>query len=291
MAGISAEQVKSLRDRTGAGMMDCKKALAEAEGDVEKAFEVLRERGLAKAAKRAGRATSEGAIAVECKGAAGGIVELGCETDFVAKTPDFQELAGRLATAVAGSAELADPDALAGGTIDGDSVRERIDQTVGKLGENIVIKRCEHLAVGGAGTVGGYVHAGGKLGVIVGLATEASGDEVERLAKDLAMHVAAADPSPAAVTRDGVPEGLVEKERELFRRQAEQEGKPEKVIERIVEGRIKKYYSEVCLLEQPFVKDPDQSVQKLLEEAGERWGQPVEVTGFVRYRLGETSEA
>lgn len=291
MAGISAEQVKSLRDRTGAGMMDCKKALAEAGGDLDKAFEVLRERGLAKAAKRAGRATSEGTIAVERKGGSGGIVELGCETDFVAKTPDFQELAGRLAAAVAGSAELAHPDALAAGTIDGDSVRERIDQTVGKLGENIVIKRCERLDVGGAGTVGGYVHAGGKLGVLVGLATEASGEEVERLAKDLAMHVAAADPSPAAVTREGVPEELVEKERELFRRQAEQEGKPEKVIERIVEGRVKKYYSEVCLLEQPFVKDPDQSVHKLLEEAGKRWGQEVSVTGFVRYRLGEASEA
>jgi elongation factor Ts len=170
---------------------------------------------------------------------------------------------------------------------DGAKLAESVQAAVSRIGENIVLKRSARLSAAGAGRVGGYVHAGGKLGVLVVLETAAAGGSVEALAKDLAMHVAAADPSPVAVDREGVPADLVAREAEIFRRQARQEGKPDKVVERIVEGRIRKLYGEICLLEQPFVKDPDRSVGQLLAEAAEQLGQPVRVTGFVRYRLGE----
>jgi elongation factor Ts len=289
MAEISAQDVKALRERTGAGMMECKKALGDAAGNVERAIELLRERGLAKGAKRAGRATSEGAIALATAGASAAIVELGCETDFVAKTDDFQGLANGLARAAALSAQAKTPGDVLGLADAGVPWHERVQAASGKLGENLVLKRCARLAVPGAGRTGGYVHAGGRLGVIVALETAASGDGLDTLAKDLAMHVAAHDPSPLAIDRDGVPRQLLEQETEIFRRQAEQEGKPPQVQGRIVEGRLKKYYGEVCLLEQAFVKNPDQNVKQLLEEAGKRLGQPVRVTGFVRFRLGETA--
>jgi elongation factor Ts len=289
VADISAQVVKSLRERTGAGMMDCKRALAEANGDAERAIELLRERGLAKAVKRAGRATSEGTIALEIAGAVGGLVELGCETDFVAKTPEFQALAREAAAAAVAHAQASDPETLQEAAADGGTLGERIADAAARIGENIVLKRVARLAISGPGRVGGYVHAGGKLGVLVGLATEASGEAVDALTKDLAMHVAAADPSPVAVERDGVPEELVAREAELFRRQAEQEGRPAGVIDKIVEGRVRKYYSEVCLLEQPFVKDPERSVARVLADAEKQLGQPVAVTGFVRFRLGEAT--
>ncbi len=289
MAEISAKAVKELRERTGAGMMDCKKALSEAGGDVDRAIAVLRERGLAKAVKRAGRETSEGTIAIARQGSAGGMVELGCETDFVAKTGDFQALAESLAAAVAADPGIDGPEALMDAEVDGQKGSDLIAASVGKLGENVQAKRVARLAVDGGGVVNGYVHAGGKLGVLVALRTGATGDAVETLAKDLAMHVAAADPTPVAVDRDGVPAELIERERELFAKQAQKDGKPEAVVPKIVEGRIRKYYSEVCLVEQPFVKDPDQSVKQLLEAVGKQAGSPIEVAGFVRFKLGEAT--
>jgi elongation factor Ts len=289
VAEITAAAVKTLRERTGAGMMDCKKALAEADGDLDRAIEVLRERGLAKAVKRSGRETSEGTIAIALEGRAGAILELGCETDFVAKTPDFQGLADSIAGAALADPAIDGPDALRDATLEGEKVGDRVAAAVARIGENIVVKRVSRIEVEGEGLVGGYVHAGGKLGVLVGLSAAESGAPAEALAKDLAMHVAAADPSPVAVDRDGVPAALVEKERELFQRQAEQEGKPEKVIEKIVEGRVRKYYAEVCLVEQPFVKDPDRTVAKVLEDAAARLGGVPSVTGFVRFKLGEGS--
>jgi elongation factor Ts len=282
---ISAAAVKALRDRTGAGMMECKKALGEAEGDVERAIEVLRERGLAKGAKRAGRATSEGTIALAVGAGGGAIVEVGCETDFVAKTDDFQALAQGVADAALAESGADSPEALlaVGG------LEQQIKAASGKLGENVVLKRCARLSPDGGGLAGGYVHAGGKLGVIVALETAASGDGPERLAKDIAMHVAAHDPSPVAINREGVPQDLVEKESEILRRQAEQEGKPPAVTEKIVQGRLKKFYGEVCLLEQSFVKNPDQSLSQLLDDAAKELGQAVKVSGFVRFKLGETA--
>ena len=291
MAEISAAVVKALRDKTGAGMMECKKALGDAGGDEARAIVLLRERGLAKAVKRAGRATSEGMIALAAVGAASGIVELGCETDFVAKTDDFVAVASALAKAAATHPEAKALDDLLGLTEAGRPLRESVQAASGKLGENVELKRFARLAPAGKGRTGGYVHAGGRLGVIVALDTAANGDVLEALAKDVAMHVAAHDPSPVAIDRDGVPKELVEKETEILRRQAAGEGKPAHVTERIVEGRLKKFYSEVCLLEQAFVMNPDQSIGELLEARGKELGAEIAVSGFVRFRLGEAQEA
>jgi elongation factor Ts len=290
VAEISANDVKALRDKTGAGMMDCKRALADAAGDLAKAGELLRERGLAKAVKRQGRETHEGTIGIALAGSAGALVELRCETDFVAKTPVFQELAGQLAALASRDAGIAGAPALLQAKLGAERVEERIQATVGRLGENVVLARVARLGVDGEGRVGGYVHAGGKLGVLVALRT-ALADGVDAIAKDLAMHVAAADPTPVAVDRDGVPGDLLERERALYRRQAQQEGKPPNVIERIVEGRIAKFYKETCLLEQPFVKDPERSVRQVLDEAAKRLGGPLVVGGFVRFKLGEGTDA
>ena len=291
MAETSAQAVKALRDKTGAGMMDCKRALADAGGDGEKAVDLLRERGLAKAAKRGGRATTEGAIAVSLAGTQAGIVELGCETDFVARTDEFGQLASGLAELAAARADRGDAAALLDAEVDGEKVRDRISAAVGKLGENIDLKRAARLVVEGSGLVGGYVHAGGKLGVLVALRSEAAEAEVEGLAKDLAMHVAAADPTPVAVDRDGVPPEALERERAIYRKQAEQSGKPEQVIDKIVEGRTAKFYKDVSLVDQAFVKDPDRSVGQLLKEASKQLGKDVAVTGFVRFKLGEEGQA
>lgn len=291
MATISAELVRALRERTGAGMMDCKRVLADANGDMERAAELLRERGLAKAGRREGRTTSEGAIAIALAGAAGGMVELGCETDFVARTDEFQRLAAELARVVAESAGVDGPDRLLAARVDGEPVAQRIQGTVAKLGENVVLKRVAKLAIDGSGIVGGYVHAGGKLGVLVGLDTGARAAEIEGLARDLAMHVAAADPSPVAVERSQLPPELLESERAIYRAQAEQEGKPAKVIDRIVEGKLNKFAADVCLVEQAFVKDPDRSVGDVVGDAAKRAGAAIRVSAFRRFRLGEATRA
>ena len=290
MAEISAGVVKALREQTGAGMMDCKKALADAAGDATRAVEILRERGLAKAVKRAGREASEGAVAIGIDGAAGALVELRCETDFVAKTPKFQELAAELAALAAKRPELSDAAKLGDASLGSEKVSEKLAGAMSTIGENIVLARVARLEAPKGGLVGGYVHAGGKLGVLVALAAP-SGDAAKALVKDLAMHVAAADPSPVAVDRSGVPADLLEKERELYRRQAEGEGKPAPVIEKIVEGRVRKFYGEIVLTEQPFVKDPDQTIAKLLEAASAKLGGPVSISGFLRFKLGEAPAA
>ena len=279
MAQISAAAVKTLRDQTGAGMMDCKRALGDADGDAEKAIELLRERGLAKAGKRAGRATSEGTVGIALDGGCAGLVELGCETDFVAKTDEFQGAAVEIAQAVAASDSVSTVDDALRCALGGGSVEDQVGAVASKVGENVVLKRVARIHVD-TGTAGGYVHAGGKLGVVVGVASGSGADVDLGLAKDIAMHVAATDPTPIAVDRDGVAVDLVEKERELLTRQAEQSGKPANVIERIVDGRMGKFYQEFCLLEQAFVKDPDKSVGDLLPEGAS-------VTGFARFKVGE----
>ena len=291
MAEISAQAVKALREQTGAGMMDCKKVLTDAGGDPKRAIELLRERGLAKAGKREGRATSEGVIAIATEGPRGGIVELGCETDFVARTDDFHQLAADLARTVARDAQASSAAALQQAPIDGEKVADRIAGAIAKLGENIVVKRASQVAAPQGGVVGGYVHAGGKLGVLVALATKTAGPALQALAKDVAMHVAAADPSPLAVDRSGVAKELLDSERAIFRKQAEQTGKPPAVIEKIVEGRIGKFLSEICLVEQPFVKDPDRSIGDLLREVGTQLGGAVAIASFQRFKVGGSSEA
>ena len=285
MAEIAAKDVKTLREQTGAGMMDCKRALADVEGDLKKATHLLRERGLAKAGKREGRATSEGAISIAIAERAGAMVELGCETDFVARTDAFIALGDRLARAVAEDAKITLVDALLGAPIDGEKVSERVAAAIAVLGENVVVKRVARLSVG-AGVVGGYVHAGGKLGVLVALEAAEGGSALAGLAKDIAMHIAAADPSPVAVSRDGVSPALLAAEREIYRKQALASGKPEKILDRIVDGKVDKFVSEVALLEQPFVKDPDKSVGDLLSAHG-----GVKVSAFERFKLGQGEEA
>lgn len=287
MGQITAKSVKELRDKTGAGMMDCKRALGDAEGDLDKAIELLRERGLAKAGKRDGRATSEGTVSISINGSTAAMVEVGCETDFVARTDEFLGLGSELARVVAADPSIDSVDALLKASIDGGTIGDKVTAAIARLGENIVAKRLDRLDAGKAGVAGGYVHAGGNLAVIVTLATEATGAELDTLAKDLAMHVAAADPTPVALDRSGVDPALLDSERSIYRNQAVQSGKPEKIIDRIVEGRIDKYLSEICLVEQSYVKDPDRTIGDLLRDVGKTAGAEIVVNGFQRYKLGE----
>jgi elongation factor Ts len=282
VAEISAKDVKALRDQTGAGMMDCKTALKDGEGDVERAMDLLRERGLSKAVKRAGRATSEGAVAVSIDGGFGVMIELGCETDFVAKNDQFQKLVQGIADALRASGDAIDVESALAAKIESETVDEYIKAAVGRVGENIQLKRVGSIRVDGI--VGSYIHGGGKLGVMVGL-TSASPEAVEGAAKDLAMHVAAADPTPMAVNQDGLDPSVVEKERTILRNQALESGKPENIVENMVNGRLKKFFAESCLVEQAFVKNPDQSVGEFLASAGE-----ASVSEFLRFKLGEDAE-
>lgn len=286
---ISASDVKALRDATGAGMMDCKKALSEADGDVEKAMEILRASGLAKAGKRAGRETSEGAVVFSAQGGKGALIELGCETDFVAKTDDFQALAQSVADAIAAAGVINDAEAALAVALNGETVDAVIKATVGKVGENIQLKRVATCDIDGQ--TGGYIHGGGKLAVLVALQTAQSGDAVDAVAKDVAMHVAAHDPTPIAIDRDDMPADVVEKERAFLVQQAKESGKPENVIEKMVDGRINKFFQENTLLAQGFVKDPDKSVRELLKEAGEAAGGDITVASFVRFALGDSAES
>ncbi len=289
MGQISAKSVKELRDKTGAGMMDCKRALSDAEGDLEKANELLRERGLAKAGKREGRKTTEGVVAIALDADIAAMIELACETDFVARTDEFIAMGDALAKLVLSDPGAGTVEGLNAASYDGATVAEKIITVVSKLGENVVLQRVARLGAEGPGIGGGYVHAGGKLGVIVSFATSASGEGVDALAKDVAMHVAAADPSPIAIDRSGVDPALIESERAIFRAQAVQAGKPEKIIEKIVEGRINKYLSEICLLEQAFVKDPDRTMGAMISDTAEG-GAEIAISGYQRFKLGEQSD-
>ena len=277
---ISASDVKALRDSTGAGMMDCKRSLVDADGDIERATELLRERGLSKAGKRAGRETSEGTVAFSVEGGRGAMIELGCETDFVAKTPDFQGLAKSVADSVAAVGNVSDLEIALKAPLDGATVDDAIKAAVAKVGENIQLKRVASVDV--PGVAGGYVHGAGTLGVLIALETDKPASDVAAVVRDVAMHIAAHDPTPIAIDRSDMPPEAVEKERSFLTNQALESGKPEAVVEKMVDGRINKFYAEYCLLEQKFVKDPDKSVRDLLAEAGQ-------VVRFVRFKLGEAA--
>jgi elongation factor Ts len=284
VAEISAAQVKELRERTGAGMMDCKKVLQEAQGDLDRAADLLRERGIVKARSKAGRATSEGRVAasVAQDGRSAALIEVNCETDFVAKTDEFGALARELADLVRARSPR-DAEALLALPLDGASAHDRVVAAIAKVGENIRVRRLARLAAGAGGRLESYVHAGGKIGAIVQVeAADPARPEVAALAKNLCMHVAAT--SPLAVSRESLPPDLVEKERVMLRTQAEQEGKPANILERMVEGRLKKFFQEVCLVEQPLVMDPDRSVAEAAKAAGAR------VVDFRRFQLGEEGE-
>ncbi len=273
---ITAETVKQLRERTGAGMMECKKALLETGGDLDAAAEIMRKSGLAKADKKAGRIAAEGAIATAmgADGRAAVLVEVNCETDFVARQPEFQAFAADVARA-AHAARATTPEALAGLALgNGQTAEETRRNLIAKIGEKIDIRRARLLEA--PERIGAYVH-GTRIGVLVGMK---GGDET--LARDIAMHVAAVNPQ--YVSPADVPADVVAKEREILAAQAAGEGKPPAIVEKMVEGRLRKYLAEICLTGQPFVKDPDTSVGSLLENS------KASVTGFLRFEVGEGIE-
>ncbi len=283
-AAITADLVKRLRERTGAGMMDCKKMLVEASGDLERAAELLRERGIIKARAKADRATSEGRIAaaVAADGKSGALVELSCETDFVAKTDEFGKLVAELAE-LARARNPQDGDALLALPLDGRSANDALIAAIAQLGENIRVRRVARLEAGPSGRVDSYIHAGGKIGALVQLdASEPAGADARALGRNLCMHVAAAN--PLAVSRGALAPELVEKERVMSRALAEQEGKPPQILERMVEGRLKKFFQEVCLVEQALVMDPDRSVEAAAKAV------QAQVVAFRRFQLGEGAE-
>lgn len=289
MATITASMVSELRAKTGAGMMDCKKALSEADGNIDEAVDILRKKGLSAAAKKSGRVAAEGMIVAAGEGNRGVIVEVNSETDFVAKNEGFQAFASGVANAVLNAAP-ADVAALAATAFPGTgrNVAEEQTQQIATIGENINVRRFARFEVA-AGAVVSYIHAGGKIGVLVELATEKGSDErVVTLARQLAMHVAAA--SPQFLRREEVPAEVVEKEKEIMRVKAKESGKPDNIIEKILEGQVNKYFGEVCLLEQAYVIDPDQKINKVVAALAKEIGSPVELTRYVRFQLGEGLE-
>ena len=293
MADITSAMVKELRERTSAGMMDCKKALVESDGDMEKAIEWLREKGLSQAAKKASRIAAEGVVAqyTNEEGTIGAIVEVNCETDFVAKTDNFINFANKVAKQVA-LANPADVDALmAQKFVDDESktISDLVSDATVAIGEKISIRRFTRYET--SGVVSTYIHLGGKVGVMVEVDADGEGrlqDDVKTFAHDLALQIAAA--KPEAVRRAEVDASKLEKEKEILRAQALNEGKPEKIVERMVEGRIEKFYKEVCLLEQAFVKDPEKSITKLMEEIAKATGATLDIVRFTRYERGEGIE-
>ncbi len=290
---ITAEVVRRLREETGAGMMDCKSALVEAQGDMEKAREVLRKKGLAAAAKKATRTASEGAIGAHIAGGGrmGVLVEVNCETDFVAKTPDFQSLVKEVAANIAASA-ADDVPALLGQALAGDSTRtvgHLVQEKIAFIKENIVVRRFARfeLPAGQDGLVAAYIHPpAAKVGVLVELAAKpVDAAALAVVAKDVAMHAAAASPAAALyVSRDEVPADVLAKEKEIYRAQALASGKPAGVVDKIAEGKVKEYYATYCLLEQPYIREPKVTLGQHVE------GKAV-VKRFARFRLGEESGA
>ena len=271
---ISASMVKELRERTGAGMMECKKALVETDGDIDAAIEMMRKSGMAKADKKAGRVAAEGTVVIKSVPGATAIVEVNSETDFVANGDDFQNFAKGIAECVLAD-KPADVEALSNCKMaSGSTVDETRRALISKLGENIAVRRFK--LIESAGTIGSYLH-GSRIGVVVTM----DGGE-ENLAKDLAMHVAAS--RPACISEEQVSKDILDKEREIFSAQAKESGKPDDIIAKMVEGRIKKFLKEITLVGQPFVKDPDTTVEKLLKANN------ATVTGFERFEVGEGIE-
>ena len=280
--------VKELREMTDAGMMECKKALVEADGDMDKAVDVLRTRGLAAAAKKAGRATNEGTVmtdvAEDAKSAA--VVELNCETDFVGMNEKFKAYAEKLGCAAL-AANAVDVEALKAASYEGESVEDILTDAIHVLGENIQLPRATTVNAGG---IASYIHGGGKIGVLVTFDVEGidpASEGFQAYGRDVAMQVAAA--SPVAATRESVPAEVVEHEKAIYKAQAAESGKPENIQEKMATGRLEKFYKENCLTEQAFVKNPDQTVNQYTEEAAKNLGGSIKVTGFVRWALGETA--
>jgi elongation factor Ts len=287
MANISASLVKELRDKTGAGMMDCKAALADTSGDLEAAVDWLRKKGLAKAAKKAGRVAAEGLIGVALKPKKGAVVEVNSETDFVARNDLFQGLVRMVAQVTLDVG--ADVERIKAAKVGDATVADALSSAIATIGENMTLRRAAELAVA-QGAVASYVHSSvteglGKIGVLVALNSTGKTDELMSFGRLIAMQVAASNPQ--AIESAGLDPTVVAREREVIADKARAQGKAEKVIDKIVDSGLKTFYKEVCLLDQPYIHDPSKSVAQALKEAEKTVGAPVEVTGFVRYALGE----
>lgn len=285
---VTAALVKELRERTGAGMMDCKKALVETDGDIEKAIDYLREKGIMKAQKKAGRIAAEGLVRVAFGGGnkTASIVEVNSETDFVAKNEEFIEFVEDLAKEVLVKGNMPMEQFMAEPFGEG-TVQETLTAKVAKIGENLSIRRFAKVEEDGVVYVG-YTHGGGRIGVIVGIKTDAAADEIAAVGKDVAMQVASMNPK--FVNEDGVDPEYLENEKKILTEQVLNEGKKPEMVERIVAGKIKKELKEVCLLDQPFVKDGDVSVQQYVANAAKEIGKDMEVVSMIRYEVGEGIE-
>lgn len=292
MAEITAALVKELREKSGAGMMDCKKALQETGGNIEEAQDWLRKKGLATAAKKSGRAASEGLVGMITDGKSGVVVEVNSETDFVARNETFQGFVRnvtKVAQSVGGDLEKLKAAAYPG---TGRTVAEELTHNIATIGENMNLRRSAGLSVG-KGVVAGYIHNKladdlGKIGVLVALESDGDATKLEALGKQIAMHVAAARPQWLSV--DEVDATALDRERDVLSEQARASGKPEEIIAKMVEGRLRKYYEEVVLLEQVFVMDSEKKIAKVVETAAADIGAPVKLSGFARFELGEGVE-
>jgi elongation factor Ts len=287
---ITADQVKTLRDKTGAGMMECKAALSEANGNLEEAVTILRKRGVAQAAKRSGRSTGEGLVAtrLSADNGVGVIAEINCESDFVARTEDFQKLVNSVISALLAPEAAGDPNSV---IVPGSPIAHEVTATITKTGENITISRVGRLEAGD-GILGTYIHLGGKIGVLLKLtgvpAGKAQSDDVSTLLKELAMHIAAAAPQYA--TRDQIPASVIDAEKAVYRAQMENSGKPANVIEKIVEGKLGSFFGQSVLPEQPSIRDPKVTVKQMLETVSKSVGGTLAVAEFVRYKVGESAQ-
>jgi elongation factor Ts len=289
MANITAQMVKELRERTGAGMMDCKAALQETNGDMEAAVDLLRKKGLAKAAKKAGRIAAEGLIGLTVEGQKGVVVEVNSETDFVARNDLFQGLVKMIANIALGVGTDVEKIKAAKVGNNNITVAEAIADTVAKIGENMTLRRASTLSVG-KGVIANYMHNSvdeglGKIGVLVALDSAGNADELKRFGRMVAMHIAASNPQ--AIDPAGLDPDVVRREKEVLADKFKAQGKPANVIDKIVESGLKTFYKEVCLLDQAFIHEPDKSVAQAIKEAEGKAGGPIKVTGFVRYALGE----
>jgi elongation factor Ts len=291
MAEITASLVKELREKSGAGMMDCKKALKETEGNLEEAVDWLRTKGLASAAKKAGRVASEGLVGIIAKGTSGAIIEVNSETDFVARNDDFQAFVSNITNLATNAADL---NALRVTPYPGEerTVEEQLSHMIATIGENMALRRMSVLSVDN-GIVTSYMHNSissgiGKIGVLVALKSNGDTEKLNALGRQLAMHIAAA--APQSVSSDDLDQQLVERERQILSDQARDTGKPEEIIEKMVEGRIRKFYEEVCLLEQTFVIDGESKIAEVLEKTTRELGSTVSIAAFERFALGEGIE-
>lgn len=290
MAAFGAKEVKELREKTGAGMMNCKKALSESGGDMEKAVDYLRQKGLAAAAKKASRVAAEGLVGAVVEGNVGALVEVNCETDFVAKNADFQNFVNSVTNHVL-SSNASDAAALKEEKMGDLTVQEHVQELTLKIGEKIDVRRFKKLTLEGEGKVGSYVH-GGKIGVLVALGSDnadaAKNGDFAELVNDLCLHVAAADPK--FMTADEIDEDFKQREAAVYEAQLKEQGKPENMIPNIIKGKMNKLASEVCLMDQKFVKNPDLTVSKLVKEYEGKVGGSITVKGFAKLNLGEGIE-